>query len=750
MQKQSWLQTWSGFVAGRRSKWVTLLVWIVLTGVLSAVWPNVSSQENNAARQLPGDAWSLAASELQQRQFPSSEGVPALIVWYRADGLGDADLAGVQKVAARLAAKPLPAQTGVPPYERMPLPALRAALSQDGSMLVMPVTFADGTETEVLQSSIDKLQELATAELGANPFAAGDVAAAGLHARVTGPVGIQTDATALFKDADLALLLATVLLVLVLLIVLYRSPILALVPLVGVGFAYGVISPMLGFCARAGWIVVDGQSISIMTVLLFGAGTDYCLFFVARYRQALLEEADKHRALQAALSGSAGAIGMSGLTVIVSLLGLLFARYGSNHSFAVPFSVAILIMALASLTLVPALLAIIGRKSFFPFVPLTPELRAAREAATGKRLRPQQAVGRAGALLGRLVTERPRSVLAVSLLVLLALSAFAPQIKFTYNLLESFPADMPSREGFALLAQHTSPGALAPLKAIVDINGASGEADVRGALQRLPYVATVSEPQSSSVDANLQKYEVVFKDDPYNLEAIERIPEIRAMLQETLSAAGIAAPKLWVGGETATQYDMKTVVERDTRIVIPVVIAVIALLLLVYLRSIVATIYLIVTVLLSYFSALGAGWLILHHGMGIDAIQGLIPLYAFVFLVALGEDYNIFMVSSIWQERRNRSQRDAIRLGVSQTSSVITSAGLILAGTFAVLATLPIQVLVQFGTICAVGVLLDTFVVRPFLVPSITLLLGRWAFWPGRLYAVKDEPAGPASAKAAE
>ncbi|MCD1259043.1 MMPL family transporter [Paenibacillus athensensis] len=750
MQRTSWLQEWTGVVAGRRSKWVTLLVWIVLTGVLSVVWPNVNSQENNAARQLPEDSWSLAASELQQREFPSSEGVPALVVWYRAGGLGDDDLAGVQKVAARLAAEPLPAQTGVPPYDRMPLPALKAALSQDGSLLVMPVTFAEGTETEVLQSGVTKLQELAAAELGTDPFAAADVEAAGLHARVTGPVGIQTDATELFKGADFALLLATVLLVLVLLIVLYRSPILAIVPLIGVGFAYGVISPILGWLAREGWIVVDAQAISIMTVLLFGAGTDYCLFFVARYRQALLEEADKHRALKAALSGSAGAIGMSGLTVIVSLLGLLFARYGSNHRFAIPFSVAILIMALASLTLVPALLAIVGRKSFFPFVPLTPEQRAAREAATGKRLRPQKAVGRASALLGRIVTERPRSVLAVSLLVLLVLSAFAPQIKFTYNLLESFPADMPSREGFTLLAKHTSPGALAPLKAIVDTNGANGEVDVRGALQGLPYVATVSEPQSGSSDANLKLYEVVFKDDPYSLEAIECIPEIRGTLQTTLAGAGIATPKLWVGGETATQYDTKTVVERDTRVVIPIVIAVIALLLLVYLRSIVATVYLILTVLLSYFSALGAGWLILHHGMGTDAIQGLIPLYAFVFLVALGEDYNIFMVSSIWQERKVRSLREAIRLGVSQTSSVITSAGLILAGTFAVLATLPIQVLVQFGIICAVGVLLDTFVVRPFLVPSITLLLGRLSFWPGRLYAAQDESRGEASAEAAK
>ncbi|MGG1518383.1 MMPL family transporter [Paenibacillus oryzisoli] len=715
--------------AGRRSKWITLAVWIILTGILSVFLPNVNSQENNAARQLPEDSWSLQATELMHEHFPSNEGVPALVVWYRAGGLTDPDLAGIQKVAAQLTEKPLEAQQGVPPLHQMPAPALKSMLSQDGKLFVLPVSFQAGTETEVLQEGLKKVQEIAAAQLGADPFAA-PVTDSGLLARITGPVGIQTDATALFKNADFALMMATVLLVLILLILIYRSPILAIIPLIGVGFAYGIISPILGFLAKLGWITVDAQSISIMTVLLFGAGTDYCLFFVARYRQALLQERNPYSALRASFAGSTGAIGMSGLTVIVSLLGLLFAHYGSNHRFAIPFSVAILIMAIASLTLVPALLAIIGRVSFFPFIPLTPDMRAEKERKKGKRIREQKAVGRFSAALGRIVTEKPKSVLIVSLLVLLALASFAPQIKFTYNILESFPSTMPSREGFQLLGDHVSPGSLAPMKVIVDTEGKS--VDVQGALAALPYAASVSGPVDSKKGANYKSYELIFNQDPYDLEIIDRVPEIRAAVEQKLAAAGIAAPKLWVGGETAAQYDTKTVVERDTRIVIPIVIAVIALLLLIYLRSIVAMIYLIATVILSYFSALGAGWLILHQFMDTSAIQGLIPLYAFVFLVALGEDYNIFMISSIWQERGRLGLKEAVRLGVSSTSSVITSAGLILAGTFAVLASLPIQVLVQFGVICAIGVLLDTFIVRPFLVPSITILLGRAAFWPGK------------------
>ncbi|MZQ85185.1 MMPL family transporter [Paenibacillus sp. 5J-6] len=717
-------------VAGRRSKWITIVVWVLLTGILSVFLPNVNSQENNAAQQLPDDSWSLQANDTMREYFPSDEGVPALVVWYRESGLTEGDISGVQKVTKHLMEVPVTAQKGLPPLHQMPTPAIKSMMSKDGTLLVLPISFEEGTETAVLQESLKKLQEVTTAQLGSDPFTA-TVNEEGLHARITGPVGIQTDATALFKGADFALLLATVLLVLLLLILLYRSPILAIIPLVGVGFAYGIISPILGFLAKQGWITVDAQSISIMTVLLFGAGTDYCLFFVARYRQALLEEKNKYAALRVSFGGSTGAIGMSGLTVIVSLLGLLFAHYGSNHRFAIPFSVAILIMAIASLTLVPALLAIIGRASFFPFIPLTPEMRAEKKARKGKKVREQKAVGAFSAALGRVVTEKPKRVLVVSLIILVALAAFAPQIKFTYNILESFPSSMPSREGFTLLAEHVSPGSLAPVKVIVNTEGK--EIDVQGALAKLPYVESVSKSVDSKKVADVKAFELIFKQDPYDLAVIDRIPEIRGTAEQKLIEAGLSTPQIWVGGETATQYDTKTVVERDTRIVIPIVITVIALLLLVYLRSIVAMVYLIATVLLSYFSALGAGWLILHYFMDTSAIQGLIPLYAFVFLVALGEDYNIFMVSSIWQERGRLKLKDAIRLGVSTTSSVITSAGLILAGTFAVLATLPIQVLVQFGVICAIGVILDTFIVRPFLVPSITILLGEASFWPGKI-----------------
>ena len=532
-------------------------------------------------------------------------------------------------------------------------------------------------------------------------------------------------------------MIATVLLVLILLLLIYRSPILALIPLIGVGFAYMVTSPILGFMADQGIITVDSQSIAIMTVLLFGAGTDYCLFIISRFRQLLWHEPVKRKALFQAITGSSGAIAMSGFTVVLSLFALLLAQYGAYQRFAVPFSLSILIMFIASLTLVPALLAIFGRGSFYPFIPRTPEMQAERARKKGKPVPAPHKEKESW--IGRIVTTKPWTVVLVALVLLGGLATFSSQIKFTYDLLSSFPEDVPSREGFTIIGEQFSEGELAPVRLMVDSGGKSLDLDER--LKALTYVDQVSEPQNGAENSNIIGYEIRLSMNPYSMEAMQHIPDLRGIAEASLQEAGVSNPAeaVWISGQTATQYDTEVAGEHDAKIIIPVVIGLIAFLLLVYLRSIVATVYLIATVILSFFSALGLGWIIIHYGLGADAIQGAIPLYSFVFLVALGEDYNIFMISSIWQKRKKMPLKQAIREGVGETSSVITSAGLILAGTFAVLATLPIQVLVQFGIITAIGVMLDTFIVRPFLVPAITTLLGKWAFWPGKVHNITDE-----------
>jgi RND superfamily putative drug exporter len=258
------------------------------------------------------------------------------------------------------------------------------------------------------------------------------------------------------------------------------------------------------------------------------------------------------------------------------------------------------------------------------------------------------------------------------------------------------------------------------------------ELTVKKTFASLPFVNQVSEPQIGQLNPQILAYDIQLNMNPYSVEAMALVPELRQSAVDVLSQAGVseACDHVWIAGQTAEQFDTKAAGERDMRIIFPLIIGLIALLLFVYLRSLIATAYLILTVILSYLSALGLGWLVIHYIFGTDAIQGAVPIYAFVFLVALGEDYNIFVVSSIWQKSNHMPLKQAVLEGLAETGSVITSAGLILAGTFAVLATMPIQMLMQVGVITAIGVLLDTFVVRSFLVPAITLLFGRWAFWP--------------------
>ncbi|WP_232436903.1 MMPL family transporter [Paenibacillus senegalimassiliensis] len=715
---------------GPKARWATLLAWIAIAVLLTIFLPAVGDEERNNAPNLPADSPSLQAAAVIEQYFPGESGFPALVVWQRAEGLNEQDYGLIANISQQLEESPLEGQGALVPLHRLPPPALAQMASEDGSTFVQPIIFEEGIETGVLKESLHELQERVKDTADSDPFSVTPGTSGELSLRISGPAGISVDATDLFLGADFVLLVATVLLVLVLLLLIYRSPILAIIPLVGVGFAYVVTSPILGWLAREGWIVVDSQAIAIMTVLLFGAGTDYCLFFITRFRQELLHDGRRTSALRRSFQGASGAIAMSGFTVVLSLLALLVAKYGAYERFAVPFSLSILVMMIASLTLVPALLSIIGRAAFFPFIPRTPEEEQARAAQKGKTYKPRNPERAWGARIGKLVVTKPWTVVVSCIMVLGILATFATQISFTYDLLSSFPKDMPSRQGFEQIAKAYTPGELAPVTVV-----AKDGPDLTEALLAHPAVDHVGEAQVSTADPAYSSYSVVLAINPYSLEAMEAIPELREVAAAALEADGVAQAheSVWVSGQTAEQYDTKAVNDRDNRVIIPLVIALITLLLLVYLRSVTATAYLVLTVLLSYAAALGLGWIILHYGFGVEAIQGSIPLYSFVFLIALGEDYNIFMISSIWQKAKRMPLKQAIKEGVAETGGVITSAGLILAATFAVLATMPIQVLVQFGFITAIGVLMDTFIVRPFLVPALTSLLGNAAFWPSRI-----------------
>lgn len=385
------------FVAGKRSKWITLVVWIVVAVLLGVIWPAVGDRETNNAQDLDESKPSVQAAAVAGREFPGGQGLPALIVWHQAGGLTDRQIEQIQALTERLDQDPVEQQQTVVPLYQLPPQAIKGQLSEDGSTLVMPLFFNETADSGQLKEGIKGLERKTEDIFGSNPFTvAVDDSNGTLSARVTGPVGISIDASGLFASADVSLLIATVLLVLVLLLLIYRSPVLAIIPIIAVGFAYMVTSPILGFMADKGWITVDAQSISIMTVLLFGAGTDYCLFLISRFRQILYHEPDKRKALFQAITGSSGAIAMSGFTVVAALLVLLLAEYGAYQRFAVPFSLSIFIMFIASLTLVPALLAIFGRGSFYPFVPRTHEMEAERARKKANRLQHRAKSGKAG------------------------------------------------------------------------------------------------------------------------------------------------------------------------------------------------------------------------------------------------------------------------------------------------------------------------------------------------------------------
>lgn len=734
--KKDPFELWGSLVSGKKSHWMTLIIWVLLVTVLSFIWPQVNSIENASTNDLPKSMMSQKANELMDKEFSDGTGNPLLLVWHRNGALKDEDLKAIQRIYIKLEDDPLSAQKSIPPLGKAPLQSLKASVSENGTTIVTPIFFDSDAQTDVLKKNVDDFQKIVKSELGKNPTE-GKLSTNDLHLRLSGPVGIQLDAVNLFSQADVKLMIATVLLVLVLLILLYRSPLLAIIPLIVVGFAYGIISPALGYFAEQGWISKDAQAVSIMTVLLFGAGTDYCLFLISKYREILFEVEDRYKAMKIAVKESGGAIAMSALTVVIGLLTLSLAHYGSFQRFSVPFSFAVLLMGIASLTVLPALLVIIGRIAFYPFIPRTVEMEKERAEKKGKPYKQPKPQHRFSRRIGEIVTVKPWIVILTTLILLGGLAAGVTKIQFTFDLLSSFPKDMASREGFQLISDNFSPGELAPVKVIVNTD--QKNMDLQKNLKNLSYVDEVKKPIAGKHSEELQLYELYLAGNPYSSKAIEHIPELKKQVVKILNNAGVenASEHVWIGGETATQYDTKRTIERDESIIMPTMIAIIALLLLVYLRSITATVYLIFTVVLSYFAALGAGWLVLHYFFGADAIQGSIPLYSFVFLVALGEDYNIFMVSEIWKKRKTQDHQSAVSDGVVHTSNVITSAGLILAGTFAVLATLPIQVLVQFGVVTAIGVLLDTFIVRPLLVPALTTVSGKYAFWPGKLFRTK-------------
>ncbi len=689
--------TWS--VRGRHP-WIVIAVWIVVAGLLSMGPKLQSVTSNDASKGLSDKVESKRADALYQASFPDAQGTPVIVVYS-----ADAPLTAAQKAAI----------TGGKDWllgGEEPVNSASVQFSEDGKGALVFASLDGNPGDEAFRDSVQQIRD---------HF--GDTVE-GMQVRVTGPGGLITDVYKIFLNADIKLLVGTVVLVLVLLLLLYRSPVLPFVPLVAVGFGYFVSGGILALLANALDITLSGQATSLMVILLFGAGTDYGLLLIARYREDLRRTADAREALATALGETWEAIAASGLTVTLAVLTLLFAQYGDYRGFAPVLGLGVFVTLIAGLTLMPALLALLGRRAFWPRVPKEGEVSRHR---TWERVAIR-------------VADKPRraAALVAAFLVVLAMGCFFYSPRFSFT--DDFLTSMPSSEGFALIEKHFPKGALAPTTVLIKAEEAPPEfvtGMITGTLNEAPGVAAAF-PTGTADDGRLLAFQVILEGDPYSSEALEQVRELRTIAREAAAQGGGTA---LVGGPTATQADTWEQSNRDTIVVAVVALVVVGAILMILLRAVVAPLYLLLTNVLSYLAALGATIVITEKILGWEHISYRIPLYMFIFLVALGSDYNIFITTRIRSEAMLLGLRDGTIKALAATGGVLTSAGIILAGTFLILLSQPVKDLAEISIGVALGVLIDTFLVRTALVPGLTLWIGPKAGWPGPRWTKKTEAA---------
>ena len=781
----------------RWGKFVVMALWFVIAVALVIVAPPLASiYNNNVTLSIPSNADSQVAQRLLLEKFPADRGTPAIVVFYDAHGLNADDRARAKSYNDWLTSSTRPVGIG-PTLSIFTVPQAASQLvSHDGTTMTIITTLTVSSADAHFAAAIQAMRARLTKT----------IAGSSLQAHVTGPAGISTDAGAIFAATDLPLLLATVGLVLILLIALYRSPILAFLPLVGVGWALQIVDALLGFAGKLGVFGVSQQATSIMIVLLFGAGTDYSIFIAARFREELQRTEDKHDAMRTTMRAVGEAITSSAGTVILALLTLIFAAIGLYNTLGPTLAIAVFVMLLGGLTLIPALLTWLGRASYWPFIPAyAPQTTSTDVSGSSQR--------GFWAWLGHW-TRQHRVAAVVSSVIVLAILALgnigsAP----TFNFLTAFRQPTDSSRGYAILRDHFPAGSLAPTTALITLTGANADVYQRlvavdaitVAAQKVPGVATVQGPtrpdgghpliapaalqrgiaqlppaireairsgqgapschgpQCPPVDPQLEaiigayaasttyvspdettfQIPITLNTDPYSLTAIDRIAPLRAALNRAIAANGLGAGSatvatLHLAGQTSLLADTYSYNQRDTLLIVPVVLLLVGIVLALLLRSLIAPLYLLGAVTLNFLASIGLCAFIFQRIQGQDGFSYAIPLYTFIFLVALGADYTIFLMARIREEAQRRGLEEGVPVAVARTGGVITSAGLILAGTFAVLTTLPLRDLYQFGICVAVGVLLDTFMVRGLFTPGIVLLLGRWNWWPGGLGAIHN------------
>ncbi|MEV0129826.1 MMPL family transporter [Dactylosporangium sp. NPDC050688] len=684
-------------VTSRLGAVLILLVTLGLTALVFLTSPAQPAAEPGDG--LPAGKESTRVTQLADR-FASGRTDVAVVVYERRDApLTDADRAVIEQARTTLA--------GTAEGGQVPSPVV----AEDGQAALLAVTLSGDNDTR--HSAVERIRDVVHAA-GALP--------GGLTAQVTGGPAFARDISAAFQGADVTLLIATASVVAVLLLLTYRSPLLWIVPLVVIGTGDQVVAKLLPWVAKFVGERTDASVSGIVSVLVFGAGTDYALLLISRYREELRHTPDRREAMRAALRGAAPAVVASAGTVILALLTLLAAVLTANRTLGVAAAIGVAVALLFGLVVLPAALVSLPRGIFWPFVP---QVGSQDPTSRGMWSRIAHAVGR-----------HPARVLAGAAVALAVLAAGLLSTSIGLSQTEQFRTKVESVTAQEALARHFPAGSSQPVTVVV---AAATTDQAVAAVEGLGGVAAVARPERSD-DGALTKLRVDLRAASGTPAADDTVRAMRSAL------AAIPGSDPLVGGAPAADLDKRDAYQRDNRVVVPLVLLVVLLVLVLLLRSVVAPLLLLLTVVVSFAASVGAASLILRLGLGIPALDANVPLLSFLFLVALGVDYNIFLVTRAREEAAVRGDtRAGMVRALGATGGVITSAGILLAAVFTVLGVLPVIVLTQIGVIVGIGVILDTLVVRTVVVPAIALLMGERFWWPARPAALSPAAASGAS-----
>ncbi|WP_083648872.1 MMPL family transporter [Cellulosimicrobium sp. CUA-896] len=704
-------------------------------------------QTNDAAAFLPASAESTRAAELAQ-DFVDSEALPALVVATTGDGsaLDPDDLAALEAYAAAVPDAPLAGTEGDEPGTVGDVSVADPVVvpSEDGEAALVVVSLDAAVASDRVGAEEDSISELAVGalrDLAAADGADGGLAGSGLDVSVTGPAGFVADLVTAFGGIDTVLLLVALGAVLVILAVVYRSPVLPFLVILTAVLALTLAGLVVYHLAANDVLTLNGQSQGILSILVVGAAVDYSLLVVARYREELRTVRSTVTALRRAVRASVEPVAASAGTVIAGLLCLLLSDLSSNRSLGPVAAIGIAAAFVAALTLLPALLLVAGQRSRALFWPRMPRFAGDHaveaEAATESDVRVDVEGHGVWSRVASFVGRHDRRVWVVTAVVLAACAAFVPTLDADgTGDSEVFLTQVDSVDGEEVLTEHFEGVSAQPVTVVAPEEDLQAVVDATAAADGVAAAAPVTDQPAAAPGAPAQGDPLVV-DGRVRVDVTTDAPSDSQEAVETVSAVRDAvhdvSPEALVGGAAAERLDTQLAGQRDLRVIVPVVLAVILVILVLLLRSVLAPVLLVAANVLSFGAALGVGALVFEHVLGFPGADPAVPLYAFCFLVALGVDYSIFLMTRVREESLRVGTRRGVLRALAVTGSVITSAGVVLATTFAALGIIPLLFLAQIAFLVAFGVLLDTLVVRSLLVPALVHDVGRRSWWPSAL-----------------